>query len=131
MPLPFVKSPMYGMLSMLGNLCTVIDDECIGDWNESFAMDVERSTLVEVSSCPFSAIASIVCSPSDAGVGINNFALGATGGLTDGTEGDWNKFAGFPPPWLKVSTYLPKAHQYSFTRLICNLYLVAGKMEER
>jgi hypothetical protein len=110
--LPFVDVPMYGMLPMLGNLCTVIADEGIGDWNEEFGMDVEGSSLVEVSSCPFSAIASMACSPDDVGVGIKNFALAAAGGLTDGTEGDWNKFAGLPPPWLKVSTYLPKAHEY-------------------
>jgi hypothetical protein len=30
--------------------------------------------------------------------------------LTDGTDGDWNRFAGFPPPWLKVSTYLSNTH---------------------
>jgi hypothetical protein len=91
-----------------------IDDEGIGDWNESFLKDVEGSSLVVVSSCPFSAIASIVSSPDDARVGIKNFAFAATEGLTDGTEGDWNKFAGLPPPWLKVSTYLPKAHENSF-----------------
>jgi hypothetical protein len=92
----------------------VVDDEGIGDWNESFLMEVEGSSLVVVSSCPFSAIAPIVSSPDDAGVGIKNFAFADTEGLTDGTEGDWNKFAGCPPPWLKVSTYLAKAHENSF-----------------
>lgn len=98
---------------MLGYLCMVIgDDEGGGAWKGSFLADVEGSSLVvEPSSCTFSAIASIVCSTDDAGVGMKNFALAATAGLTDGTEGDWNKFAGIPPAWLKVSTYLPNPNQ--------------------
>jgi hypothetical protein len=58
----------------------------------------------------FSAIASIEYSSDGAGAGTKNFAFEATAGLTDGTDGDWNRFAGFPPPWLKVSTYLSNTH---------------------
>lgn len=95
----------------------MVDDEDEGDWNESFMADVEASELLATPSCKLSAIASIVCSP-DAGAGIKNFALAATAGLTDDIEGDWNKFAGLPPPWLKVSTYLQKSMRYSQVQLI-------------
>ena len=85
------------MLPKLGNLCMVVDD--LGDWYEH--------SFVALSSCLLSAIASIVCSFDDgAAEGMKNFALAATAGFTDGTEGDRNKFAEVPPPWLKVSTYL-------------------------
>lgn len=113
---------------MLGNLGIVIDDEGTEDENKSLAMDVKGSSLVGISSCPFSAIASIVCSPDDAGVGIKNFAFAATAGLTDGT--DWNVFAGFLPPWLKVSTYLPKANEYSLSSLNCDLQFVVRETKE-
>ena len=103
-PRPFVITPWLGMLPMLGNLC-MVDDDGGGTWNASLTVDVEASSLVGTSSCTLSAIASIVCSP-EAGEGMKNFALAATAGLTDGIGGDWNKFAGLPPPWLKVSTYL-------------------------
>jgi len=72
--------------------------------------------VVALSSCMFSAIASIEYSSdgagagAGAGAGTKNFAFEATAGLTDGTDGDWNRFAGFPPPWLKVSTYLSNTH---------------------
>lgn len=97
----------------------VVEDGGRGVWNGSFLADVEGTSLVATSSCTLSAIASIVCSLDDPKVGMKNFALAATAGLTDGTEGDWNKFAGLPPPWLNVSTYLPKFHkQYSQLKFI-------------
>lgn len=48
------------------------------------------------------------CSAEGAAVGTKNFGLGLVLGLMVGTEGDWNKLVGLPPPWLKVSTYLAR-----------------------
>ena len=82
------------------------DEDGVGVCKTLLIADVEASPLVGTPSCTLSAIASIVCSP-DVGVGMKNFAFTATAGFIDGTDGDWNEeFAGFPPPWLKVSTYL-------------------------
>lgn len=61
-----------------------------------------------------SAIVSFEFSLDGRGVGTKNFAFAETAGLTDGTEGDWNNFAELPPPWLKVSTYLPHNSDYQF-----------------
>lgn len=95
------------MLSMLGNRCIVIDVG--GEWNELFAAGIEELSLVAVVSCTLSVVSN-VCSFEDTGEGTKNFGLAPLAGLTDGTEGDWNKFVGFPPPLLKVSTYLQKYH---------------------
>lgn len=76
------------MLSMLGNLVIVIDDEGVGEYKLSFVDDVEGFSVVAPSSRTFSAIASIECSPDGAGAGTKNFAFAAMEGLTDGTEGE-------------------------------------------
>jgi hypothetical protein len=69
--------------------------------------DVEGSSLAALSSRLLSAIASIFCSFDDGtGAGTKNFVLAGRAGFTDGTEGDWNKFAELPLFLLKVSTYL-------------------------
>lgn len=51
--------------------------------------------------------ASTGCSTVDTAEGTKNAAgLATVGGLMEGAGGDWYKFVEFPPPWLKVSTYL-------------------------
>lgn len=63
----------------------------------------------ESSSWLFSSIASMVCSFDDCtGAGIKNLALEAATDLVAGTDGDCNRFADFPPPRLKVSTYFDR-----------------------
>lgn len=102
--------PWFEMLPALGNLCMVIvcGCACFGEWyDQSFVEDVEGSSLAALSSRLLSAIASIFRSFDDGtGAGTKNFALAGRAGFTGGTEGEWNKFAEFPPFWLKVSTYL-------------------------
>lgn len=73
--------------------------------------DVGGVSFVVGSSSALSAMDSICCCPVAAatGPGIKNFgAPEAAVGLTAGTDGDWNRLAGLPPPLLKVSTYLRK-----------------------
>jgi hypothetical protein len=111
-PLPFIIAPFLVMLSTLENLCIVSAEDvegCEGPF--LFILDVEGFSVVALSSCMFSAIASIEYSCGGAGVGTKNFAFAATAGFTDGTDGDWNRFSGLPPPWLKVSTYLSNTHE--------------------
>lgn len=101
-------APCFEMFPILGNFCMATADTCFGGWyDQSFVEDVEGSSLAALSSWLLSAIASIVLWFDDgAGAGTKNLALAGRTGFTDGTEGGWNKFAEFPPPWLKVSTYL-------------------------
>lgn len=42
----------------------------------------------------------------DTGVGTKNFGFAGVAGLMEGTMGDWKVVVAFPPPLLKVSTYL-------------------------
>ena len=72
--------------------------------------------------CTLSVVVSNVCSLEDIGVGTKNLGLVPLEGLMDGTEGDWNKFVEFPPPLLKVSTYLPKSSKKK-----CHLSLIIKK----
>ena len=74
------------MFPKLGNLCIGIVDE--GLENESLVVDVEGCSMVVVSSREDSGIVSSVGSAGNAGLGTKNFALAATFGLIDGTEGD-------------------------------------------
>lgn len=92
---------------MLGNLCLVMDGGA-GDWNEISEEDVEGISAfgaeTEASSVLSVRVFSIISLDVD-GAGTKNFALAPPIGLTDGTDGE-NDINEFPPPWLKVSTYL-------------------------
>lgn len=107
LPLPFVLVvlPPFVILSMLANLCIVIGGGGDGDWYELFMEGIEGFSVI---AALWAARGSTGCSTDDDGVGTKNFGLAVVAGLMEGTAGDWNKFAGFPPPWLKVSTYLTK-----------------------
>ncbi|KAM7256588.1 hypothetical protein ACFE04_012329 [Oxalis oulophora] len=114
---PLLVEVMLGdlcMWSMLGNLCIGEDDLDI--WNLSFVANEFGFSGEVMLSCMVSVLAvdSIDCSPGIAGAGTKNFALAVTAGLTDGMGGDWNEFAGVPPPLLNVSTYLPISHKIAF-----------------
>lgn len=85
-----------------------------GEWKESFGGEEEGfSYVVEGGICLLSStrVSITGCSAAETGVGTKNFglALPATG-LAEGTEGDWKELTVFPPPLLKVSTYLPFHH---------------------
>lgn len=70
----------------------------------------EGFSLIDVVCCMLSDVVLTGGSnEEDTGVGTKNLGLEPVMvGLSDGTEVEWNKFVGFPPPWLKVSTYLSK-----------------------
>lgn len=93
---------------MLPNLCLADEDKGAGDWNELLTMKVEGLPSFGEASCMLSEVFSILSSTLDTGEGTKNLGLAPPAGLIEGIEGDWNKFAWFPPPWLKVSTYLAK-----------------------
>ena len=93
---------------MLGNLCIVIDGEGAGEWAMLFALGIEGFSVIAVVSCMISVDVTNVGSLEDTDEGTKNFGLLSIAGLMDETEGDWNKLVGFPPPLLKVSTYLTK-----------------------
>lgn len=107
-PLPLFISVLE-MLSMLAYFCMAMEDGSARDWNESFVEDVEGLSLVDVVSSMLFAGVLMDCSTKVTGVGIKNFGFAPLAGLVEGTDGDWNKFVGLPPPLLKVSTYLQNA----------------------
>ena len=79
-------------------------------WNEWLVVGPEGFSLIDKVCCMLSDVVLTGDSnEEDTGVGTKNFGLEpVVVGLSDGTEGEWSKLVGFPPPWLKVSTYLSK-----------------------
>uniref|UniRef100_M1AXH2 Uncharacterized protein n=1 Tax=Solanum tuberosum TaxID=4113 RepID=M1AXH2_SOLTU len=101
-------APLLERLSMLANLCIgAALDVGAGKWIDPLTAENESLSLLLEVSCSLEVLFP-VSSTGDIGAGTKNLALPAVAGFMEGTEGDWNRFVGLPPPLLNVSTYLPK-----------------------
>lgn len=102
-----MPAPLLERLSMLANLCIGGSlDVGAGKWNDPLRAGTESLSLLLEVSCSL-VVPFPVSSTGVIGVGTKNLAV-ALAGFMEGTEGDWNRFVGVPPPLLNVSTYLPK-----------------------
>lgn len=99
--------PLLEILSTLAFLCMVTEG-VRGDWNVLLAEEVRGVILLDEVSCNTFVGVWTCCSTEGTGVGTKNAGLAPLAGLVEAADGDWNTFVGFPPPWLKVSTYLQK-----------------------
>lgn len=69
---------------------------------------------------------SVGWSTEGAALGTKNFGFDFVTGFTGAAEGDWNNFVAFPPPWLKVSTYLQKKLILKRKSLLCQKWVDLG-----
>ena len=101
-------APLLERLSMLANLWIgAVLDVGEGKWVGPLAAETESLSLLLEVSCSWKVLFP-VSSTGDIGAGTKNLALPAVAGFMEGTDGDWNRLVGLPPPLLNVSTYLSK-----------------------
>lgn len=105
---PLSLLPFLDMLFMLANLGIDMEDGVVGDWNDSLFREAEEGFCTSL----FTGAASTGCSTVvDTGEGTKNLGFFPPPiGLMEATGGDWKVVAAFPPPLLKVSTYLSLKH---------------------